>query len=59
MLPKAPATTPPIATTPGLGKDTSIRDNIRDIIAVPRVALRATPRHFLDVRRLRSRGTCP
>jgi hypothetical protein len=32
---------------------------VRDIIAVPRDALRATPGHPSDVRRLRARGTCP
>jgi hypothetical protein len=32
---------------------------VRDIIAVPRAALRATPGHPSDVRRLRAGGTCP
>jgi hypothetical protein len=31
---------------------------VRDIIAVPRVALRATPGHPSDVRRSRTGGTC-
>jgi len=33
--------------------------SVRDIIAVPRVALRATPRHPSDVRQSRAGGTCP
>ena len=32
---------------------------VRDIITVPRDALRATPGHPLDVRRLRARGIYP
>jgi hypothetical protein len=42
--------------------DDSWLDNaevVRDIIAVPRVALRVTPGHPSDVRRSRAGGTCP